>query len=193
MYFSGLRWLVPPSRAEYKYGALCFVCRAMVGVAAVPGGIQIRGSRSLVCKAAAAFSLKPVEVLKFAFFLPRVISDGFRTVRMCVVGGGDANVYTCFSGGGTGLNGVIVRRFVNPRCIVDLRVVLFFCFSPGVSGWSFCPAALSLLGGFGAAWSSVLEARPCLLSLGVLSVSLARVLASVSFFLSWGLPPSFAG
>ena len=65
-------------------GLCVFASRAMVGVAAVPGGIQIRGSRSLVCKAAAAFSLKPVEVLKFAFFLPRVVSDGFGTVRMCV-------------------------------------------------------------------------------------------------------------
>ena len=145
----------------------------MVGVAAVPGGIQIRGSRSLVCKAAAAFSLKPVEVLKFAFFLPHVVSDGFGTVRMCVAGGGDANVYTCFSVGGTGIDGVIVQRFVNPGCIVDPRVDLIFCFSPGGSGWSFCPAALSLLGGFGAAWSSVLEARTCLLSLSVLCVSLA--------------------
>ena len=69
-------------------GLCVFACRAMVGVAVVPGGIHVRGSRSLVCKAAAAFSLKPVEVLKFALFLPRVVSDGFGTVRMCVAGGG---------------------------------------------------------------------------------------------------------
>ena len=79
------------------------------------------------------------------------------------------------------MNGVIVRRFVNPGCIVDPRLVLIFCFSPGGSGWSFCPAALSLLGGYGAAWSSVLEAQTCLLSLRVLCVSLARVLACVVF------------
>ena len=138
-------------------GSVVFACRAMVGVAAVPGGIQIRGSRSLVCKAAAAFSLKPVEVLKFAFFLPRVLNDGFGTVRMCVAGGGDANVYTCFSVGGTGMNGVIVRRFFNAGCIEDPRVVLIVCFSLGGSCWSFCPAALSLLRGFDVAWSFVLE------------------------------------
>ena len=85
------------------------------------------------------------------------------------------------SWGGTGMNGVTGRLFYIVGCIVDPRVVLIFCFSPGVSGWSFCPAALFLLGGFGAAWSSVLEAQTCLLSLSVLCVSLARVLAFVSF------------
>ena len=138
-------------------------CRAMVGVAAVPGGVQIRGSFSLVCKAAAAFALTYDDLPKFDFVLPRVVNDGFGTVRMCVAGGEGANVYTCFSVGGTGLNAVIVRLFFCAGCIEDLLVVLIFCFSPGGSGWSFCPAALSLLGGFGAAWSSVLEARTCLL------------------------------
>ena len=109
-------------------------------------------------------------MLKFAFFLLRVLIDGFGTVRMCVAGGGDVNAYTCFFVGGTGMNGVIVRWFVNPG-IEDPRVVLIFCFSPGGSGWSFCPAALSLLRGFGAAWSSVLEARTCLVSLSVVCVS----------------------
>ena len=65
--------------------------------AAVPGGVQIRGSLSFVCKAAAAFALKPAEVLKFDFVLPRVVNDGFGTVRMCVAGGGDANVCTLAS------------------------------------------------------------------------------------------------
>ena len=130
VYFSGLRWLLPPSRAGYKYGALA----------------------RWFCKAAAAFSLKLVEVLKFAFLLPRVVSDGFGTVRMCVAGGVDANVFTCFSVGGTGLNGVTVRLFFTAGGIGDPRVVLIFRFSPGGSGWSFCPAALSLLRGFGAAW-----------------------------------------
>ena len=64
-------------------------------------------------------------------------------------------------------------------CIEDPRVVLIFCFSPGYSGWSFCPAALSLLRGFGAAWSSVLEARTCLLSLSVLCVSLLLTVSSL--------------
>ena len=185
-------WCRRPGRST-NTGLYVFACRAMVGVAAVPGGIQIRGSRSLVCKAAAAFALKPAEVLKFDFVMPRVVNDGFGTVRMCVADCGVANVYTCFSVGGTGMNGVIVRLFINVGCIVDPRVVLIFCFSPGVFGWSFCPAALSLLRGFGAAWSSVLEARTCFLSLSVLCVSLSRVLASVSFFWSWGLPPSWAG
>ena len=72
VFISGFRWLLPPSRA----------------------GMQIRGSLSLVCKAAAAFFLTPDEVLKFAFVLPRVANDCFGTVRMCVAGGGDANVYT---------------------------------------------------------------------------------------------------
>ena len=108
-------------------------------VAAVPGGIQIRGSRSLVCKAAAAFSLTYDDVLNFVFFLPRVVNDGFGTVRMCVAGGEDANVYTCFSVGGTGLNACIVRLFYIVGCIEVLWVVLIFCFSPGGSGPAFLP------------------------------------------------------
>ena len=36
---------------------------------------------------------------------------------MCVAGGMDANVYTCSSEGGTGMNGVIVRRFLNPLVV----------------------------------------------------------------------------
>ena len=132
----------------------------------------------MICKAAAAFALKPAEVLKFDFVLPRFVNDGFGTVRMCVAGGEDANVYTCFSVGGTGMNGVIDRRFVNAVCIEDPRVVLIVCFSPGGSCWSFCPAALSLLRGFGAAWSSVLEARTCLLSLCV-CVSLLLTVSSL--------------
>ena len=104
-----------------------------------------------------------------------------------------ANVFTCFSVGGTGLNGVTVRLFFDAGCIVGPRVVLIVCFSPGGSGWSFCPAALSLLRGFDVAWSSLLEARTCLLSLSLLCVPLGRVLASVSFVWSWGLPPSWAG
>ena len=91
----------------------------------------------------------------------RFVDGPFGTVGMCVAGGVDANVFTCFSVGGTGLNGVTVRLFFTAGGIGDPRVVLIFHFSPGGSGWSFCPAALSLLRGFGAAWSSVLEARPC--------------------------------
>ena len=149
------------------------------GVAAVPGGVQIRGSRSLVCKAAAAFVRKRPGSLKFASFLPafhvgvtgwliiehghtvRFVDGRSSTVRMCVAGGVDANVFTCFSVGGTGQNGVTVRLFFTAGGIGDPRVVLIFRFSPGGSGWSFCPAALSLLRGFGAAWSFVLEARAC--------------------------------
>ena len=114
--------------------------------------------------------------------MPRVVNDGFGTVRMCVADCGVANVYTCFSVGGTGMNGVIVRLFFNVGCIVDPRVVLIFCFSPGVFGWSFCPAALSLLRGFGAAWSTVLEARTCLLFVVVVRLRFLapdRVLAYV--------------
>ena len=107
----------------------------------------------------------------------RFVNDGFGTVRMCFDGGVDANVYTWFSVG-TGMNGVIDRLFYNASCIEDSRVFLIFCFSPGGSGWSFCPAALSLLRGFGAAWSSVLEARTCLLSLSVLCVSLLLTVSS---------------
>ena len=162
----------------FNTGLAVFARRAMVGVAAVPGGVQIRGSLSLVCKAAAAFALKHAELLKFALVLPRFVNDGFGTVRMCVAGGVDANVYTCFSVGGTGLNGVIDGVFYNAGCIEDPRVAIIFCFSPGGSGWSSCPAALSLLRGFGAAWSSVLEARTCLLSLSVLCVSLLLTVSS---------------
>ena len=187
----------------------------MVGCCRRSGRDTNKGSRSLICKAAAAFSLKLVEVLKFVFFLPashlrvtgrlifehghtvRFVTDGFGTVRMCVAGGVDANVYTCFSVGGTGMNGVIVRLFFNPGCIVDPRVVLIFCFSPGGSGcWSFCPAALSLLRGFGAAWSSVLEAWTCLVSLSVLwflRFSSPCPRFCVVLLWSWGLPPSWAG
>ena len=64
----------------------------------------------------------------------------------------------CFVGG-TGMSGVTVRLFFPAGVIGDLRFVLIFCFSPGGSGVSFCPAALSLLRGFGAVWSFVLEAR----------------------------------
>ena len=104
--------------------------------------------------------------------------------------------FTCFSVRGTGLNGVTVGLFFTAGGIGDPRVVLFFCFSPGGSGLSFCPAVLSLLRGFGAAWSSVLEAWACMLSLSVLCVSLFadRVLSSLLFsFWSWVLPPSWRG
>ena len=89
------------------------------------------------------------------------VNGGFETVRMCVARGVDANVFTCFSVGGTGLNGVTVWLFFDAGCIEDPRVVLIFCFSLGCSGWSFRSAALSLLRGFGAAWFSVLEVRAC--------------------------------
>ena len=127
-------------------------------VAAVPGGVQIRGSLSLVCKAAAAFVQERPGVLKLAYFLPafplgvtgwlaiehghivRFVDGGFGTVRMCVAGGVAANVVTCFSVGGTGLNGVTVRLFFNAGVIGDLRVVLIFRISLSGSGVSFFPA-----------------------------------------------------
>ena len=46
------------------------------------------------------------------------------TVRMCFAGGVDANVHTCFSVGGAGMNGVIDRLFYNAGCIEDSRVIL---------------------------------------------------------------------
>ena len=148
--------------------------------------VGLQGSGSLLPEACLGAQVR--------LFLPRVVNDGFGTVRMCVAVGVDANVYTCFSVGGTGMNGVIDRLFFNTGSIEDPRVVLIVCFSPGGSCWSFCPAALSLLCGYGAAWSSVLEARTCLLSLSVFCFSLGRVLAFVSLsFWSWGLPPSWAG
>ena len=97
------------------------------------------GSRSLVCKAAAAFVRKRAGLLKFAFFMPafllrvtgrltfehghivRFVNDGFGTVRMCVAGSVDANVFTCFSVGGTGLNGVTVWLFYTAGGIGDPR------------------------------------------------------------------------
>ena len=54
-------------------------------VAAVPGGVQIRGSLSLVCKAAAAFSRKADEVLKFGFVLPRLMASGQSGCALLVV------------------------------------------------------------------------------------------------------------
>ena len=192
---------LPPSWAGYKYGAQGYRRPGRgkstgLRLAAVLGGVQIRGSLSLVCKAAAAFFMTTDEVLKFDFVLRRVVYDGFGTVRMYIAGGVDANVHTCFSVGGTDMNGVTVRLFFNVGCIVDPRVVLIFCFSPGVFGWSFCPAALSLLRGFGAAWSTVLEARTCLLSLCVcvsLLLTVSSPMCCVVLFLGWWLPPSWAG
>ena len=83
----------------------------------------------------------------------RILDVPFHTVRMCVAGSVNANVLTCFSVGGT------VRLIFPAGGIGDPRFVLNFCLLPGGSGLSFCPAALSLLRGFGAAWSFVLEAR----------------------------------
>ena len=138
---------VPPSRAGYKYGA-----------------------RSLVCKAAAAFVMECVGFLKFACFLPefpigvtgwliiehghtvRFVDGRFGTVRMCVAGGVDANVFTCFSVGGTGLNGVTVRLICTTGGIGDPRVVLIFRFSLTTSGVSFFPAARAVVRGCCVVW-----------------------------------------
>ena len=116
-------------------------------------------------------------------FTVQVIDVPFDTVRMCVAGGMDANVFACFSVDGTGMRGVTVRLFFPDGAMGDPRFVLIFCSSPGVSGWSFCLAALSLLGGFGAARSSVPEAQTCLLSLSVLCglLPVPSILSSVSF------------
>ena len=170
-------------------------------VAAVPGGVQIRGCPALVCKAGAAFVRKCLGLLNSAFFLlgftVRVIDVPFDTVRMCVDGGLGANVFTCFFVGGTVLVGVTVRLFFSAGVFGDPRFVLIFCFSPGGSGLSFCPAALSLLRGFGAAWSFVLEARAFVGCCAFLCVTLHldRFVASPFVFpsWSWGLPPSWAG
>ena len=150
-------------------------CRAMVGCCRRPGRGINTGLTSWVCKAAAAFVRKRLGLLKSAFFLPafpmgvtgwlafehghtvRFLDGPFGTVRVCVAGGMNANVFTCFSVGGTGLNDVTVRLFFTAGGIGDPRVVLIFRFSLSGSGMSFFSAALSLLRGFGAAWSFVLE------------------------------------
>ena len=182
-----------------------FIFASWLVVAAVPGGVQIRGCRALVCKAAAAFVQKCLGFLKSALFLPafplgvtgwlafllgftvRILDVPFDTVRMCVDGGMGANVFTCFSVTGTVLVGVTVWLFFPAGVIGDPRVVLIFCISPGGSGLSFCPAALSLLRGFG---PDVFVVVGCSLR----HLAPDRVLASVlCSFWSWGLPPSWAG
>ena len=86
---TGLKVWSPPSWAGCKCGAQAcrhpgrgtsagltawlscpFSAFLGAGVAAVSGGVKIRGSRSSVCKAAAAFVRKRPGLLKFAFFLP---------------------------------------------------------------------------------------------------------------------------
>ena len=163
-----------------------FAFRAMVGVAA-PGGVQIWGSLSLVCKAAAAFVLKSAEVLMVAFVLQRFVNDGFGTVQMCVAGGMGANVFSCFSVGGTGRNGDTDRLLYIVGCKEDPRL--------GGSGWSFRRCSVP------APWVR----RGVVLCAGAPDVFFVverslrflapdPVLASLWFsFRSWGLPPSLAG
>ena len=133
--------VLPPSRAGYKYGALLrwFARQRQSSSGSAP------------------------ELLKFSFFMPafflrvtgrlifehgyivRFVNDGFGTVP-------DVRCWWC----GCQCVHLLLRGWQQastvsqtgcsstPVALSDPRVVLIFCFSPGVSGWSFSPAARSL-------------------------------------------------
>ena len=149
---------MPLSWAGYKYGAQACRRPGRGTSMGLISGCHVLFLRALVL---AAFVQKRPGLLKFASFLPafplgvtgwliiehghtvRFVDGRFGTVRMCVARGVDANVFTCFSVGGTGMNGVTVRLFFTAGGIGDPPFFRIFRFSPGGSGWSFCPAALS--------------------------------------------------
>ena len=186
-------WLLPPSRAGYKYGA---VVRWFARQRQPSSGSSL-GLLNLPFSCLRSHMGVTGWLAFLHGFTVRILDVPFDTVRMCVAGGMDANVFTCFSVGGTVLVGVTVRLFFPVGVLGDPRFVLNFCLSPGGSGVSCCPAALSLLRGFGAAWSFVLEARAfggCCAFLCV-TLHVDRLFASPFVFpsWSWGLPPSWAG
>ena len=127
----------------------------------------------------------------------RFVDGGFGPVRMCVAGGGGGSVvFTCFSVGGTVLNGVTVRLFFTAGGIGDPRVVFIFCLSPGGSGLSFCPLLCPCSAG------SARRGPPCwrrgrVVVVERFSASSCSLTVSSPLFVVpswyWVLPPSWAG
>ena len=102
-------WLVPPSRAGYKYGAVVRWCAR-----------QRQPSYG---------STWGCWILPFSCLGSpcRLLTSPL--TQSCVAGGMNANVFTCFSVDGTGMRGVTVRLFFPDGVMGDPRFVLIFCLS----------------------------------------------------------------
>ena len=136
-------------------------CRAMVGCCRRPGRGTSTGLSLVDLHGSGSLRPEATWLSEVAHFLPafplggtgrltiehdhfvRFVDGGFGRVQMCVAGGVDANVFTCFSVGVTGLNSDTVRLFFTAGGIGDPRVVLIFRFSLSGSGMSFFPAIMS--------------------------------------------------